>query len=316
MRYYQPANMGPPNYPTVVWLTELEIYGEEVIPAPDPIGTQIILEDSSAIVISNPVNVQQPIFYEFALDIDSTYPDPRIEPPLIVDTVVATTYDALSLQYTYFWRCRAIASDLSDTSDWSYSESFNLVLSGANQVSEIIPENFSTIGSSYQTFQIKFYPAPEYIYFEVDGDPDFSSPLRSGPVGANNEGLASWQPDSADIAAELNKNGVYHWRASADNADWSEFSVTLKLDIHAYPVPFRSSDGHSRITFTNLPENSKSSCLGLWHDCVYAVRCRARRVGLECQERQRARPGLGSISFCGRFPGWISAGKNRGNPVA
>jgi hypothetical protein len=108
MRYYQPANMGPPNYPTVVWLTELEIYGEEVIPAPDPIGTQIILEDSSAIVISNPVNVQQPIFYEFALDIDSTYPDPRIEPPLIVDTVVATTYDALSLQYTYFWRCRAI----------------------------------------------------------------------------------------------------------------------------------------------------------------------------------------------------------------
>jgi hypothetical protein len=124
-------------------------------------------------------------------------------------------------------------------------------------VSEIIPENFSTIGSSYQTFQIKFYPAPEYIYFEVDGDPDFSSPLRSGPVGANNEGLASWQPDSADIAAELNKNGVYHWRASADNADWSEFSVTLKLDIHAYPVPFRSSDGHSRITFTNLPENSK-----------------------------------------------------------
>jgi hypothetical protein len=69
--------------------------------------------------------------------------------------------------------------------------------------------------------------------------------------------LASWQPDSAEISSELNRNGVYYWRASADNVDWSDFTVTVSLDIHAYPIPFRNSDGHSRITFTNLPENSK-----------------------------------------------------------
>jgi hypothetical protein len=257
IRYYQPANRGPSNYPAVVWLTEMEIYGEMGIPAPNPIGTEIILEDSSAMVIANPVNAQRPVFYEFALDVDSTYPDPRIEPPLIIDTVISTTYDNLSAEYYYYWRCRAIASDLSDTSAWSRSESFNLILSAAAEVTNIRPRNLSTVESCYQTFEIRFYPISDFIYFEVDDNPDFTSPLVSGPIGTNNDGLASWQPDSAEISSELSRNGVYYWRASADNAEWSVFTVTVSLDIHAYPVPFRDSDGHSRITFTNLPENSK-----------------------------------------------------------
>lgn len=259
IRYFQPADMGPPNYSSILWVTEMEIYGEAGIPAPDPIGTEIILEDSSAIVIANPVNIQMAIFYEFALDVDSTYPNPRIEPPLIIDTVISTTYDRLSSEYTYYWRCRAIASDLSDTSAWSYSENFNLILTSTEQASEIKPEDGSTVESSYQTFEIKFYPISEYVYFEVDGDLDFFSPLRSGPIRPNNEGLASWQPDSVEISAEFKKNGVYYWRASVDNANWSEFTVTVKLDIHAFPVPFRTSEDHTRITFTNLPESSTIS---------------------------------------------------------
>ncbi|MCL4493056.1 MAG: discoidin domain-containing protein [Nitrospirae bacterium] len=31
IRIYQPANMGPATYPTVIWLTELEIYGPQDI---------------------------------------------------------------------------------------------------------------------------------------------------------------------------------------------------------------------------------------------------------------------------------------------
>ncbi len=261
IRYYQNANMGPPTYPSIVWLTELEIYGEAGIPPPEPIGT-VILSDSSAMVFANPVNVQMPLFYEFALDIDSTYPNPRIEPPLIVDTVISTTFDGLYSQYTYYWKCRAIASDLSDTSSWSWSEAFNTYSTDPQAYSYVYPDSNEEVTSRYIDFRIIFDSSPNIVFIEIDTNPDFSTSFDIAITNISQD-TARWEPtshqDSINIGNILRSNGLYYWRASPDGIYWITFPFILKLDVHAYPVPFRKSDGHSRITFTNLPENSTIS---------------------------------------------------------
>lgn len=271
IRYYQPANMGPLSYPSILWLTELELYGTAGIPSPEPLGTQILLQDSSAMVFSMPVDVQFPIFYEFALDTIVTFQNPRIEPPLLVDTVISTTFDGLSSAYTYYWRCRAIASDLSDTSNWSWTEVFTLYSTDVEVVTSAFPPDNAQVTSTYPRFEVTFLPVPESVYIEIDNNSGFTMPLRSGPLIPDYVGRASWQPDSIGATAIFNKNGVYYWRASADNTNWTTFKLNLKLDIHAYPVPFRQSDGHSRITFTNLPENSKISIATTSGTIVYSI---------------------------------------------
>jgi len=259
IRYYQPANMGPPDYSTIVWLTELEIYGDAGIPAPEPIGT-VIISDSSAMVFANPVNVQMPVYYEFALDIDSTYPNPRIEPPLIVDTVISTTFDGLYSQYTYYWKCRAIASDLSDTSSWSWSEAFNTYSTDTQAYSYAYPDSSEEVTSRYIEFSIIFDSSPNIVYIEIDRNADFNTSFGTMATDVS-QGSASWEPassqDSASVRNVFRDSGWYYWRASTDGINWITFPFKLTLDSYAYPVPFRQSEGHSQITFTNLPENSK-----------------------------------------------------------
>jgi len=258
-RYYQPANMGPPNYPAVVWLTELEVYGEMGIPAPDPIGT-VILDETSAMVIADPVNIQTPVFYQFALDVDSTYPDPWVEPATLVDTVVSTTYGGLTPEYTYFWKIRAIALDQSDTSNWSWSESFNMLPTNSQNYTYAFPDSYEEITSRFIKFSIVFDSSPNSVYFEIDRSIDFNNPFTA-LVTDIYQGTASWEPetgqDSAGIRDIFRSSGQYYWRASTDGVNWITFPFELKLNSFAYPVPFRPSDGHSQITFTNLPENSR-----------------------------------------------------------
>jgi len=259
IRYYQPANMGPPTYPTIVWLTEMQIYGDAGIPAPEPIGT-IIINQTSARVLANPVYVQTPIFYQFALDIDSTYPNPWFEPAALVDTIISTTYGGLSPEYTYYWKIRAIALDNPDTSSWSWSESFNLLPTNSQTYTYAHPDSYEEVTSRYFGFSIIFDSYPNSVYFEIDRSADFNNPYAASVTDIN-LGTASWEPttsqDSSDMRELFRDSGLYYWRASTDGANWITFPFELKLNSFAYPVPFRPSDGHSYITFTNLPGDSR-----------------------------------------------------------
>ncbi len=166
IRYYQPANMGPQTYPTVVWLTELEIYGEAGIPT-----------------------------------------------------------DAQEDFYVY-------------------------------------PDSNEEVTSRYIEFAIEFESSPNIVFIEIDSSSDFSNPFQTVSNYISQD-TAFWKPaseqDSTNIRNVLWNNGWYYWRASTDNITWKTFPFKLYIAAHAYPVPFRISDGHSRITFTNLSVNSKIS---------------------------------------------------------
>jgi len=95
--------------------------------------------------------------------------------------------------------------------------------------------------------------ATNYIYFQLDDNVNFTSPLESGAISTGASNSATWQPSQA-----LLNEKTYFWRASIDSLNWfPTISFDIKLDIHAYPVPFKISEGHSAITFTNLPEQSR-----------------------------------------------------------
>jgi len=56
----------------------------------------------------------------------------------------------------------------------------------------------------------------------------------------------------------ISQGTTYYVRVSADQTYWTEaISFSTFLDIHPYPNPFRVSEGHTNITFTNLLQNSE-----------------------------------------------------------
>ena len=63
---------------------------------------------------------------------------------------------------------------------------------------------------------------------------------------------------------------TYYWRASSNGAIWtSPLAFTVVLDIHPYPNPFRASEGHNQVIFTNLVGESDIKITTLSGDLIY-----------------------------------------------
>ncbi|OQX91386.1 MAG: hypothetical protein B6D58_08355 [candidate division Zixibacteria bacterium 4484_95] len=93
---------------------------------PQPVNTYVDSMNNSVTVTSLAVDSYIPIFYEFALDTLLSFTSPRIEIGFLSDTTVSAVFDQLINDVIYFWRCRAVASDESDSSSWSEAIDFNL----------------------------------------------------------------------------------------------------------------------------------------------------------------------------------------------
>ncbi len=93
---------------------------------PIPHGVEIDTVGGSAVVSAQTVSSHLSVYYEFALDTTLEFSGPAIEVCLLSDSLASVTYVGLSSSYQYYWRCRAMASDRSDSSHWSESRSFNL----------------------------------------------------------------------------------------------------------------------------------------------------------------------------------------------
>jgi hypothetical protein len=114
------------------------------IPRPLPLGVEIDTVDVAATVIARAVDSHISVYYEFELDTSQTFTAPRIDVAFVADTVASVTFGSLEINLDYFWRCRAMAQDHSDSSHWSDINSFNMIMTdipgdGTNS----IPGNFS-----------------------------------------------------------------------------------------------------------------------------------------------------------------------------
>jgi hypothetical protein len=222
------------------------------IATPLPLYTQVNEEEGSATLIAEAVESYLPLYYEFALDEDENFGSPRIEPVLTSDTVAMATFAGLLPDTIYYWRCRAMANGQIDSSAWSSSVSFNIITGVEMDLSAadcIFPSQGSVVQSRYPTFVISENVTVPEVYIQVADNALFDSPIQSGPLPTISGQNTEWTIDHP-----LATSATFFWRISSNNILWtSPISFAAEVDVHPYPNPFKVSQGHSAITFTNLP---------------------------------------------------------------
>ena len=237
---------------------------------PDPLGTEIDPDTMNVELTVLQVESYLSISYEFELDTLITFPSPLTDFGLLADTVASVIFTDLSDEYTYHWRCRAIAANSVDSSDWTTPISFNVVTGVGELPSQsdcIYPIMGQIIDTENPVFQVRYIEGLPYIYFRVDDNAQFTAPVESGPVLTVSGQLTAWQYPSNIIAGML-----YYWQISADNQLWtSPISFSAVLDIHPYPNPFRSSDGFPGIIFTNLSVDSDITIVTSSGEIVFEI---------------------------------------------
>ncbi len=91
---------------------------------PNPRPAVMDSVQASATLKADTVGAPLPIKYQFALDFSSNFSNPSISADSLIDSLAMVTYTGLNRAVKYYWHCRVMARDLSDSSLWSRPDSF------------------------------------------------------------------------------------------------------------------------------------------------------------------------------------------------
>jgi hypothetical protein len=94
------------------------------IAAPSPQMAAVDSAQASVTLYTYTVDTAMPVEYQFALDQSASFPNPSLASDSLVDSLASVVYAGLNRGSRYYWRCRAVALDLSDSSQWSNPDSF------------------------------------------------------------------------------------------------------------------------------------------------------------------------------------------------
>jgi hypothetical protein len=110
---------------------------------PNIVGAKLN-SDGFAKAISHPVESYYTISYQFALDMGSSFDNQAIFVAANLDSCVLLPQQQLENGSKYYLRCRAMAIDHSDSSNWSDAESFTVttVTSGKQSIDGQIPTEY------------------------------------------------------------------------------------------------------------------------------------------------------------------------------
>ncbi len=205
-----------------------------------------------------PVGSYLPISYELAYDTSVFFQTQKIRLPIVIDTLVQAIFDSLLAETVYYWRCRSIAYG-QDSSVWANGLPFTLEGGAIINVAPVItsPDTAGAITDSMFCYNITVDdPDGPALIITYENTPSWlidlqpSSACGTPPIGSTDttfviiasDGILA---DTLQVAvAIINEDGGSDGEADA---------------IHAFPNPFRAADGHSFITFTELPGDSEIS---------------------------------------------------------
>lgn len=140
-------------------------------------------------------------------------------------------------------------------------------------VSLVIESYYQGIYYEFAFDTLDYFPT-ETIYLGMLADTTVSATF--GPLEESQNyfwrgrALASSPPDTSNWSETIEFN--LYTTGIEDDSTEEEF---LALDIHPYPNPFNSSQGHTNITFVDLPENSSITIATISGNIV----TRASRIG-------------------------------------
>ena len=262
---------GITTYDAVGWESQLSNVVQSFaggVSAPIPIATRIDSVHSSVTVTAQVAESYYSLYYVFELDSAETFPEPELNLDLAADTMASVTFSNLSSDIIYYWRVCAVASNGVDTSDWSPTTQFNLVTGVTSALAStdcVYPLEGGIVYNSQPYLEVNSLPNLQVYYFQIDDQVDFSSPITSGPVPKASGAVTRWQ-----VSEPLETGQTYYWQVSSNGVVYTApLSFAAVLDIHPFPNPFRPSEGHNYITFTNLMENSDIVIATISGDIVY-----------------------------------------------
>jgi|GEM_PF-3390917 len=246
-RYYQPAGMGPATYPSVVWLTELEIYGivapQDTIP-PAPVrnfearpggdrgsidlfweapGGDDTIGQAAAYIVRYMADAGQPFDWDQATETADLPPLPEI-----AGTPQTFTISGLEAGMVYQVAVRAV-DDMGNVSP--LSEIADTFACGIAPPSPVQTEVDSTAQSVLMTAsRVESYLSLFYE-FALDSLAGFPAPELRQDFAADSLPRA--------IYTGLSPGKVYFWRCRAGSnqtADYSSWSQTVSFSLDQGPI--------------------------------------------------------------------------------
>ncbi len=233
-----------------------ESYAKGIAP---PVTDSVSLDTATVeiFLFVNQVQSYLNLVYQYELDLDEHFESPVIKEGSLGGSQVYATYDNIQDNQRYYWRCRALSDNGSDTSAWSLTDNFIFTEMSIEHedttdavFSPIAPLANAQLTTSYPTLIISNLDDNPNIYrFEISDDSTFSGPLMaaSDDVDQDSSGQTLWKVDQPLEA------GNYFWRAKVNGGSYSEISsFSIMPQTHVYPNPFVLSNGIPA-TFTEVP---------------------------------------------------------------
>jgi len=246
--------------------SEVSLFNREFaggIRPPDPITAEVDSSAGSAILTASMIESYYPsLSYQFAVDTNIAFPTPLVTDGITDDPSVSAVFNDLSSEQGYFWRCRAVAQSLADSSDWFDPPAYFTLESGTTgyltKSHLLTPVEGELVQQNPPQFIVSVVPYVTAIFFQVDSDSTFGSPISSGPIPALADRQTIWSPsDSLEMMSSL------WWRASSNGITWAgpvQFVIEPDLSTgfqseamtYAFPNPFRPAEDQT-VTFANVP---------------------------------------------------------------
>lgn len=134
------------------------------IMTPTPTGTAVDSVNGSVTVTCEQVTSYYTLSYQFALDTIVTFPTPRLKTGSTAGSTAWTIFDQLVGDEIYYWRCRAVAGDISDSSAWSSIQTFDFSNNTPGAPGHVSPPNGDTTTADPIVLVVN-------NAFDADGDP-------------------------------------------------------------------------------------------------------------------------------------------------
>jgi hypothetical protein len=223
--------------------------------------------------------------YQFQLDTVQSFGTARTVTDTEPDTYARAAYTGLLDNTVYYWRCRAVAADGSQTSSYTSTRAFMPfvdLVSGCDDLILESPTDGSTVDNRRPTLVVANMneEAGNVYFFELDDEASFGDLIATGVVNQQDGNSTTWT-----VPSDLDPGSLYFWRVRANACEYSDtytFALSpaessIPVGSYAYPNPYNPSDG-APVTFADLPPSSNltvmtvsGSVVRYWEDVTGEV---------------------------------------------
>ena len=214
--------------------------------------------------------------YQFQLDVVSGFTNPLTAFDESPDSEARASFSDLAVNTVYYWRCRAIATDESDTSSFTATRAFMPFVDFSTGCDDFVvqsPEDGVSLPQLRPTLVVtNMNSDSENVYFfELDDDSTFADLVSSGVEDQQDGDFTSWV-----VPVDLVGGTTYYWRVQANACGFnvqSTFSIAPPLALpagpacYAFPNPFNPNSS-TPLTFTNLPLDNSLTIMTVSGDVV------------------------------------------------